>query len=54
MELSEAMRLGIPDHMSTACHIVAGYPARPFPRRLHRLQVSDIAFTDRFGVPLVD
>ena len=44
--------LGIPGHMSTACHIVAGYPARPFPRRLHRPDVSQIAFGDRFGDPL--
>jgi nitroreductase len=36
--------LGIPDHMSTACHIVAGYPARPFPTRLYRPEVSQIAF----------
>lgn len=41
--------LGIPDHMSTACHIVAGYPARPFPTRLHRPEVSQIAFGDRYG-----
>jgi nitroreductase len=41
--------LGIPEHMSTACHIVAGYPARPFPTRLHRPEVSQIAFADRYG-----
>jgi hypothetical protein len=35
--------------MATACHIVAGYPARPFPRRLHRPEVSQLAFTDRYG-----
>jgi len=44
--------LGIPDHFSTACHITAGYPARPFPRTLPRPEVTDLAFTDRFGVPL--
>lgn len=44
--------LGIPEHMSTACHIVAGYPARPFPRHLHRPEVSSIAFGDRFGAAL--
>lgn len=44
--------LGIPEHMSTACHIVAGYPVRPFPRHLHRAEVSQIAFADRFGNPL--
>jgi len=41
--------LGIPEHMSTACHIVAGYPARPFPARLHRPEVSQLAFADRYG-----
>jgi hypothetical protein len=35
--------------MSTACHIVAGYPSRPFPSRLYRPDVSEIAFADRFG-----
>jgi hypothetical protein len=41
--------LGIPGHMATACHIVAGYPARPFPRRLHRPEASRLAFADRYG-----
>jgi nitroreductase len=41
--------LGIPAHMATACHIVAGYPARPFPRRLHRPDVGELAFADRYG-----
>jgi nitroreductase len=41
--------LGIPEHMSTACHIVAGYPARPFPARPHRPEVSQLAFADRYG-----
>jgi nitroreductase len=41
--------LGIPEHMSTACHIVAGYPARPFPERLHRPEVRDLASADRYG-----
>ena len=44
--------LGVPEHFSTACHITAGYPARPFPRKLHRPEVSDLAFTDTFGTPL--
>ena len=44
--------LGIPDNFSTACHITAGYPARPFPRKLHRPDPSELAFTDRFGVSL--
>jgi len=44
--------LGIPGHFSTACHVTAGYPARPFPRKLHRPEVSSLAFTDTFGSPL--
>ena len=44
--------LGIPDQFSTACHITAGYPARPVPRKLHRPQVPDLAFSDTFGIPL--
>ena len=44
--------VGIPGQFSTACHITAGYPARPFPRKLHRPEVTHLAFTDTFGVPL--
>ncbi len=44
--------LGIPDEYATACHIVAGYPERPFPARLRRLPVEELAFTDTFGEPL--
>jgi nitroreductase len=44
--------LGIPENFSTACHITAGYPARPFPRRLHRPDPSALVFADRFGRPL--
>jgi len=41
--------LGIPEHMSTACHIVAGYPARPFPRHLHRPEAAQLVFDDYYG-----
>jgi nitroreductase len=41
--------LEIPDRFSTACHIATGYPARPFPTRLRRLPVAEMAFVDRFG-----
>jgi nitroreductase len=46
--------LGIPDPYVTACHIVAGYPAKPFPTRLRRLPVQELAFRDAFGEPLSD
>jgi nitroreductase len=41
--------LGVPPEFSTACHIVAGYPLKPFPRKLRRPAVEEIAFVDRFG-----
>jgi nitroreductase len=41
--------LEIPPQYSTACHIAAGYPASPFPTKLRRAAVSEIAFIDRFG-----
>ena len=44
--------LGIPEHFSTACQVTAGYPARPFPRKLTRPEVTSLAFTDTFGIPL--
>jgi nitroreductase len=44
--------LGIPEEFSTACHIVAGYPAKGFPKKLTRLPVEELAFVDTFGEPL--
>jgi nitroreductase len=44
--------LSIPQEFATACHIVAGYPARGFPRKLSRRPVEEIAFLDTFGAPL--
>jgi nitroreductase len=44
--------LGIPDAFSTACHVVAGYPARGFPRTLNRRPVEELAFAETFGAPL--
>jgi nitroreductase len=44
--------LGIPEHLATAAHVVAGYPANPFPRRLTRLPVEELAFVDSFDQPL--
>jgi nitroreductase len=47
--------LGIPVDYATAAHIAIGYPARPFPRRLRRLPVQELAFLERFdGAPLSD
>jgi nitroreductase len=44
--------LGLPPEWSTACHIVAGYPAKPFPTKLNRAPVEDLAFVDTWGEPL--
>ena len=44
--------LGIPAELSTAAFVVAGYPAQPFPTRLSRRPVEEIAFLDDFDHPL--
>jgi nitroreductase len=44
--------LGVPEHLATACHIVAGYPAGGFPTRLRRLPVAELAFLESFDRPL--
>jgi nitroreductase len=44
--------LKIPDEYATAAHIVAGYPAKPFPTKLTRYPVEEIAFMESFDNPL--
>jgi len=44
--------LDIPEEYATAAHIVAGYPAKPFPTKLTRRPVEEIAFLDSFDNPL--
>jgi nitroreductase len=44
--------LGIPEDYATACHIVAGYPAKGFPKKLSRRPVEELAYVDTFGTPL--
>ena len=44
--------LGIPDGLATACHLAAGYPSKPFPTKLTRHPVEEIAFMDSFDNPL--
>jgi nitroreductase len=44
--------LDLPPEWSTACHIVTGYPVKPFPRKLHRSPVEELAFVDTWGDPL--
>jgi len=44
--------LAIPDGIATAALIPLGYPARPFPKKLSRRPVEDIAFADTYGATL--
>ena len=44
--------LDIPEEFSTACHIVAGYPEKGFPKKLTRRPVEELAFVNTFGQPL--
>jgi nitroreductase len=41
--------LEIPDGYLTACQVVAGYPARGFPKKLSRAPVEETVFIDTFG-----
>ena len=44
--------LGIPDGFLTAAHVALGWPLLPFPARLDRLPLEEIAYVDEFGVPI--
>lgn len=44
--------LEIPEEFSTAAHVVAGYPAKPFPKKLTRRPVEELAYVDTFGSAL--
>ena len=44
--------LDIPEELSTAAFVVAGYPAQPFPTKLSRRPVEKIAFLDSLDRPL--
>ncbi|MGH1506331.1 MAG: nitroreductase family protein [Acidimicrobiales bacterium] len=46
--------LGIPDELSTAAFVVAGYPVKPFPTKLLRRPVEEIAFMNDFDTPLTN
>ncbi|HUB98616.1 MAG TPA: nitroreductase family protein [Solirubrobacterales bacterium] len=41
--------LEIPEGFITAAHVVAGYPAKGFPKKLTRAPVEDTVFVDTFG-----
>ena len=44
--------LGIPDSVATACHVAIGYPERPFPAKLGRRPLAEVAFADEWGAVL--
>jgi nitroreductase len=44
--------LGIPDGFGTAALLTLGWPERPFPRKLGRRPLGEMAFGERFGEPL--
>ncbi len=44
--------LGIPEELSTAAFIVAGYPVKAFPTKLFRRPVEEIAFLNGLDRPL--
>ena len=44
--------LDIPEHIATAAVIALGWPAKPFPARLKRRPLADMAYLDRYGSPL--
>lgn len=44
--------LGIPEGVATAAHVAVGRPAKPWPAKLTRRPVSEIAFADAYGRPL--
>jgi len=41
--------LGIPEGYITAAHIAVGYSEKPFPKKLSRMPVGEMAFKDSFG-----
>ena len=44
--------LHIPDGVGTAAMIALGYPEKPFPTRLRRRPLGEMAFVDRYAIPL--
>ncbi len=43
--------LDIPDEISTAAMVTVGWPERPFPARLSRRPLQEMAFLERYGKP---
>jgi nitroreductase len=43
--------LKIPDEVSTAALVALGWPVKPFPKKLNRRQLSEMAFAETYGDP---
>lgn len=43
--------LEIPEDVSTAAMVTMGWPVKPFPTKLRRRPLSEMAFVDRYGDP---
>lgn len=44
--------LDIPEDIATCAMITLGWPAKPFPKKLHRKPLAEIAFLDSYGSAL--
>lgn len=44
--------LGIPEHIATAAVVTLGWPAKPFPKKLKRRPLAEMAWLDDWGTPL--
>ncbi|MGR8921521.1 MAG: nitroreductase family protein [Gammaproteobacteria bacterium] len=44
--------LAIPEDVSTAAMVALGWPEKPFPKKLNRRPLDEIAFGEKFGQPL--
>jgi nitroreductase len=44
--------LDIPDDIATAAVITLGWPAKPFPKKLHRKALAEVAYLDTYGATL--
>lgn len=44
--------LDIPEDVSTAAMLMLGWPERPFPSKLSRRPLKDMAFSEKFGNPV--
>ncbi len=44
--------LQIPEDVSTAAMVALGWPEKPFPKKLSRRPLSEIAWSEKFGTPM--